>query len=112
MTEFKDRDYTMPDGSKVRQKVYPKGKTQLTAKTKYSYCPFCVSELGDKFKETLAPLFAVDLKVVQYVTRPDGEEKQFTSWEHFWECERCKRPLSEDDFSKFYGDLALREKKK
>ncbi len=112
MKEFKNCDYVMPDGTKVRQLIYPQGKTQLAAKTKYSYCPFCSAKLSAEDKKALAPLFAVDLKVVQYVSKDGGEEKKFTSWEHFWECDRCKRQLNEDDFSRFYGDLALKEKKK
>ena len=101
---FRNEKYEF-NGQTVDQTVIQLYKTQLQGKTKYSYCPYCVRELREKYPETLSPLFIVTYKIIQKT-----EGRTFNSIDKAFECDCCKRQMNIDTFSACYGNLALKEK--
>ena len=72
-------------------------RTQLEGKDKYDYCPYCVKEqreAGRSWTE-LPPLFKI-----LTATYMDNYKRDLV--ETKWECPKCHRISTTDDFIKFY----------
>lgn len=70
-----------------------------------NYCPYCLKGLKDEkvsfnFRDILHPL--TYFKFLEVAQTKDG--KEYKAINEYWECDRCTRKLTPEDFSKVYGD--------
>lgn len=79
-------------------------RKQLEGKTKYEYCPWCVTELeneGKDWKELLRPLFRV--KTAEPFLNEKGDYTGKDIVETHYECSRCKSErITVDTFVRQY----------
>lgn len=74
-------------------------KKRLEGKTKYEYCPFCISTFikdGIEYKDKVPPLFLI--KTEEYIPEADKYYQ-----EKYWFCDRCQKRITENIMLDFYA---------
>lgn len=72
---------------------------------KYNYCPYCLKDFEEKnqnknisYKETMDPLTYFKFMIVDQ----NQKGETYKAIDEYWECQRCKKHLTPDDFLKSY----------
>lgn len=94
-------------------KRYLLQKTQLSKNNKYNYCPYCVDEYTrqngkekSNYMEILSPI--TYQRIMEVDKDKNGNETKYV--DEFWECSRCKKKLTSEDFRMRYCASSVGEK--